>query len=388
MRNFRTSTAVAGLLLLQSLLIASPQWLQYRTSDRTRDIVGGSRGSVSRFLETPSELKLPEMSTDKPKFIKWNTAMDKQGFRWVVLDKKHKYGLCDILYIDSDGDGRLDDEQKHEGRQTNQYEVEFAQVPVYFEGEDGPITYHLNLRYFKYDKNNERFYASAGCWYEGDVMIGGEKTRCVLVDYNCNGTFNDKSEDFNCDRILIGPEGSHKQLYMGNYLEYEDALYRPNIAKDGANVEITSAPDVAYGEVEMPASITSFTAGGLNGMFTRSVKDGKVQLPAGQYRIFSWEIVRKDDKGAEWKVQGQWLPEGNEFEVAKDSAANLDIGEPFFSKLDARMRNKSHYFNQGLVGKHGERISLYKNNNRPSAPKVHIRNKTGEYDRTFALEYG
>ena len=381
--------AVVGLLLLQSLLIASPQWLQYRTSDRARDIVGSSRGSTSRFLETPSELKLPEMGTDSPKFVKWNTVMDEKGFRWIVLDKKHKYGLCDTLYIDSDGDGQLDDEQKYEGRQTNQYEVEFGQVPVYFEGEDGPITYHLNLRYYKYDENNERFDAYAGCWYEGDIIIGGQKTRCVLVDYNCNGTFDDKSGDFQSDRILLGSEESPKQIYVGNYLEYGDILYRSSIAKDGANVEITPAPDVAYGPVQMPALITSFSAGGLNGMFDRSVKDGKVQLPVGQYRIFSWEIVRKDDKGAEWKVQGQWFPKENGFEVVKDGAAvNLDIGEPIFSKLDAQIRNNSHYFNQQLVGKHGERITLHKNNNRPGAPKVHIRNKTGEYDRTFTLEYG
>lgn len=345
---------------------------------------------MSQFLEKPSELNPPKTDSGSLKYVKWDTAMDPQGFRWIVLDKKHKYGLCDILYIDSDGDGQLDDEQKHQGRQTNQYEVEFTEVPVYFEGEDGPVTYHLNLRYYRYDDNNERFYSYTGCWYEGDVTIDGEKTRCVLVDYNCNGTFDDKSEDFQSDRILIGPEGSRENLYVGNYFEYKDKLYQPNIAKDGANVEITSAAEVAYETVEMPAMITSFSAGGMNGMFDRSVEDGKVQLPVGQYRIFSWEIVRRDDKGAEWKIQGQWFPDNNRFEVAKDTQpVVLDIGEPIFSKLDAGMRNDSRYFNQSLVGKYGERITMYKNNNsRPGAPKVHIRNKTGEYDRTFALEYG
>jgi hypothetical protein len=47
-----------------------------------------------------------------------------------------------------------------------------------------------------------------------------------------------------------------------------------------------------------------------------------------------------------------------------------------------------HSFNQQLVGKSGERISLTKAGRQPSAPRIHVRNKTGEYDRTFALEYG
>ncbi|MCK4998489.1 MAG: hypothetical protein KAS23_03105, partial [Anaerohalosphaera sp.] len=332
--------------------------------------------------------KVPKAGQPDPIFVQWKTKMDNTGFRWIMLDKKNKYGLYDVLYIDSDGDGRLDDEEKLEGRQTNQYEVEFGLVPVYFEGEDGPITYHLNLRFYSYNKQSTYLYAYTGCWYEGKVMIGDKETRCVLVDYNCNGTFNDMSENFNSDRILTGPEQKTHQGYVGNFLELDGKLYRLSIAQDGAFLDIAPAPDVAYGTVTMPEAITSISAGGMNGMFKRTVENGKVTLPEGKYRISSWEIARKDDKGAKWQLKGSGFPNTHSFMVSESANASLNIGEPIISKLDTSFRNDVYSFNQGLVGKSGERISLTKVGSRAEAPKVHIRNKTGEYDRTFALEYG
>jgi hypothetical protein len=378
----------AVFLGIQACLWADVQWLSYRTSERAREIVGGS-SQFNRFeAQTPINVKLPELSTDEPRFIKWKTTMDPKGFRWVAFDKKHKHGLYDILYIDSDGDGHLDDEQKIEGRPEDQYRVEFGGVPVYFKGDDGPITYHLNLRFYSYNEQSTYVYAYAGCWYEGQVTIGGKTQRCVLVDYNCNGAFDDKSEDFVCDRVLIGPEENYHTGWVGNYLEVDRILYRLNVAKDGAFLELAPAPDVAYGTVTMPDSITAFSAGGMNGMFERTVENGKVTLPLGQYRVYSWEIARKDDKNVEWTLSGSSFPREQRFTVAEETAAGVDIGEPVFSKLDASLRNGMHYFNQGLTGKSGERISLQKAGRTPDAPRIHVRNKTGEYYRTFALEYG
>lgn len=388
MKQGRLWLIAAGFLGIQAFLWADVQWLSYHTSDRTRDIVGGS-SQFNRLEEnSPTDVKLPELSTDDPKFIKWKTTMDPKGFRWVVFDKQHLHGLYDILYIDSDGDGQLDDEQKIEGRQSDQYSAEFGGVPVYFEGDDGPITYHINMRFYSYNEPSTYVYAYAGCWYEGQVNIGGKTQRCVLVDYNCNGAFDDKSDNFNCDRVLIGPEQNYQTGWVGNYLEVDNSLYRLSIAKDGAFVELTPAADVAYGTVTMPESITAFSAGGMNGMFERTVKDGKVTLPLGQYRVYSWQIARKDDNGTEWTLSGSGFPQKENFTVAKDADAAVDIGEPVFSKLQATDRDGMHYFNQQLVGKSGERISLTKAGSQPEAPRVHIRNKTGEYDRTFALEYG
>lgn len=378
-----------GALLISVLAPAEVQWLQYRTAENARDIIGGSSQYMEVDAEAPADLALPELTCDKPMHFRWNNAMDAAGFRRIVLDKKHQYGMYDVLYIDADGDGKLAGETKYEGQRRNEYETVFNGVPVVFKGEDGPVTYHLNLSFRNYDEHNQYIYAYAGCWYEGQVKIGGKETRCVLADYNCNGSFNDKSESFSNDRVLIGPEQNYRQHYVGNFVELDGALYRFSAAKDGAFVEFAAAPEVKYAEVTMPETITSIMAGGLNGMFERTVENGKATLPEGTYRLYSWEVKRKDEKGKEWRLNAYAANRRLDFEVTEGGSAKLDIGEPIFSQLDVQMRNGMYAFNQGLEGRGGERISLYlAPGGQPPAPKIHVRNKTGEYDRTFSLEYG
>jgi hypothetical protein len=73
---------------------------------------------------------------------------------------------------------------------------------------------------------------------------------------------------------------------------------------------------------------------------------------------------------------------------AKDGTPELDIGEPAISMVSHTIRNNAYYFNQELVGKMGESISLREGGRQPDAPSLHIYSKSGEYDRTFKLEYG
>jgi len=375
-------------LFLSSLALASPQWLQYRTSPGALDMVGGS----SRFHRPEKDrpdLAVPELQVESPIFVKWATPMDKAQHRWMVFDRKQKYGLCNILYFDTNGNGRLDDDAKIEGIQTSEYEVEFHKVPVLFDSADGPVTYHLNLRFCSYDERNTYIYAMAGAWYEGTIDLDGHKQRCVLVDYNANGTFNDTAEDFNYDQILIGPDENRFTACVGRYLEYNDKLYALNVAQDGAFVELTPAPDVAYGTLTLPKTVSEITVGGTNGQYIRQVVDGQIRLPEGSYRVRNWTVKRTDDKGTEWSLEGSYSNRDDKFTVAKGVDARMDkVGEPVFSRIQVYQRDGSLSFNQSLQGQLGERVSLQRSNRQAPAPKINIRNKTGQYDRTFTLEYG
>lgn len=381
--------AILVTLALVSTGWASPQWLQYRTSERARDITGNGGSAFHRPEKEKPNIAVPQLSCDAPIFIKWATPMDPAGFRWAVFDKKSKLGSYFICYFDANGNGRLDDDARIEGIQTNEYEIEFGNVPVLFQSDDGPITYHLNLRFFSYDEDSTYVYASAGCWYEGQIEIDGQKQRCMLVDLNVNGTFDDKSENESWDRIVIGPENSSEQFYVGNYLEYKDKLYRQNVARDGAFIELSPAPDVPYGMVSVPREVTEISACGLNGMYKREVKDGQISLPEGEYQVYRWQISRKDVKGVDWRLEASYPSNNASFTVGKDKPATISkIGEPVFSSLNASGGEGSFYFNQSLAGQLGERISLYRENRQAPAPKIHIVNKAGDYDRTFSLEYG
>jgi hypothetical protein len=333
-------------------------------------------------------VELPQFKGKSQLFVKWPTPMVKEGHIWISLDRTHEQGLYDSLYIDSNANGRLDDETALATYRTSQYNAYFGPAKVVFEVEDGPVTYHLNLRYYGYS-DNRRLYLSSGGWYEGGITLGGAKNRCVLIDYNANGTFDDKSLDAdNCDRIRIGEKDRRDTRFVGNYIEVGGVLYRPEIARDGAFVKLAKAEDVKMGNVRLPESIAEFSAGGENGLFIRKPENRIASLPVGRYRINYWTIQRKDEKGSVWKLQGSGFAQKGDFNVAQDTDTELSIGEPVNAALQAGKRDSGWAFSQRLQGGLGESIELTYNGSRPRAPKLNIKNKDGTYDRTFSFQYG
>jgi hypothetical protein len=271
--------------------------------------------------------------------------------------------------------------------QNNSY---FGPLKVVFQVEDGPVTYHFNLRYYNSGGNRRiRIYANPGCWYEGDITVDGVKKHCILFDYNTNGAFNDKSlEPGGSDRIRIGPLDSHPARYVGNYINVNDKLYRPEIVQDGAFIKFTRAEDVKFGNIRLQESITEFSAGGENGLFTLKPENRIGSLPVGRYKISEWVVERKDDKDTQWVLTGNQYGGKGYFNISETEEVELDIGEPIVSKLDVSFRDRTHNFNQSLRGRDDERIELLRNGTRPQAPKLNIKSGDGKYDRTYSFRYG
>ena len=77
------------------------------------------------------------------------TPLDPAG-RWLCLDRTKKSGLYDRVYFDTTGNGRLDDKTPvGTSRTATNTAPTFEPVRVVFKGEDGPITYHLVLRFMQ-----------------------------------------------------------------------------------------------------------------------------------------------------------------------------------------------------------------------------------------------
>ncbi len=379
------------ILVLTSAVVAQEvQWLRYRSSREASSIVtdmGLQRLELTG--EKPTGVNLPKFEGAEPLFVKWSSPMVERGYLWVALDRTQKYGSYDRLFIDANDNGRLDDETATAAYRSDQYSADFGPAKVVFQGEDGPITYHLNLQF--YGRGNRRqLYVRSGGWYEGDIMLAGQKKHCLLIDYNANGAFNDKSINFGeCDRIRIGDTDSRETRFAGSYIELDGTLYNLEVARDGACVKLTKSEGVKFGDVRLPQSVTEFAAAGENGLFIRKPENGRCSLPVGKYRIEHWTIQRKDDKDAEWKLQGAYFGGTGLFDVNEVQAAELSVGEPIVCVLQADQREPGYYFfGQQLKGKLGERLELTRNNARPQPPKVRIKNKDGEYDRTFTFEYG
>ncbi len=375
-----------GAALASVALAQGEQWLQYRSATEARQIVGDMSYLFKEPISSkPEGIDLPDFASDAPLFALWETPMAKAGQVWLAFDKSRKGGQYDRLYIDADANGDLSDEAAHEPSRRESYRSYFGPIKIVFDTEDGPITYHLNV---EHDWRPDRTYCLLipACWYEGPITVGGVKKHCTLIDYNVNAQFNDKSPDFGqCDRIRIGDPDSRDTRFVGNYIEVEDKLYRPQIARDGAFLVLTEADDVAYGAVRVAENITSFAVGGENGLFTRKPEGGTARLPVGDYRINYWSIT-KDDEGAKWELRGS--AGGGPFTVAQDEEAAIEIGEPVYSSVSVNQSGSYYSFSQNLEGRRGERIELLRNGSRPQPPKLRIRNRDGTYDRGMSFEYG
>jgi hypothetical protein len=384
------AVGISLFILVSQVSAQQEQWLQYHSSREAGQILGEVRSQrMELSTEQPEGVKLPQFKGQKQFFVKWPTPMVKSGCLWIALDRTHEQGPYDLLYIDSNGNGTLDDETVESSYRMDQRSAYFGPVKVIFEIEDGPVTYHLNFRTYQYGTEETRLYASSGGWYEGDITVGGEKRHCVLFDYNVNGTFNDKlANAAESDRIRIGEQGGQETLFTGNYVMVDGILYRPEIARDGACIKLTKAEDAKFGSVRLPDSITQFSVNGENGLFILKPEKAVASLPVGKYCVYDWIVERQDEKGTNWQLKGSGLSERDTFEITEDKQAVLSIGEPIIATLDSSERQGTHSFRQDMKGRVGERIELTRNGARPQAPKVRIKSADGTYDRTYSFQYG
>lgn len=374
---------VAGVFLARTVVAQPEQWLQYHTSPE---------GRASRWMELstnpPPDVVLPTLNA-KPCFARWVTPLDPAGGRWLCLDRTRKSGPYDRLFIDSNGNGRLDDETPLKANRTDQYYGYFDPVRLGFKGEDGPITYHLLLRSYRNDDDSADLLLSSGGWYEGKVELAGKKRRIELIDGNINGTFNDRSTNaYACDRVMV--EGDKTaQRFLGRMLEVDGQIYRIETARDGAFVKLQKADPVALGPVRVPEAISEFTAFGENGHFVRQPAKGQFTLPLGKYRVQGWTIDRKDNKGMPWKLSGYSFNESADFEVVGGKAAALDIGEPVRVLFQAAERtNNQIAFNLRFRGNLDESIEFQREGKRPRAPQLTVTNTDGSLRYTNSFEFG
>lgn len=384
-------TILPALFLLAATFVASaqePQWLQYRVSREPERHVGGSLGHVQLTPTTraPGRVALPELEQDDPLFAPWKTPMAKDDARWIALARSRKHGQYDRLYIDADGDGSLADEEAVKAFRAYGHGAEFGPVRVLFEGEDGPVTYHLALQLYNHNDYRRLYLRSAG-WYEGTISAGGKSWRCMLIDYNGNATFSDRSADFQqADRIRLGTGDELETYVAGKYIRLGGVYYEPVPAVDGAFISLVPRENVPVGTVRLSSEVTRLSVGGENGMFHVDANEGIFELSAGSYVTYAWTIERRDEAGVPWRAEA--ASSRDAFVVREGEETTLAVGEPLVCSLRAATQQGQYAFTQGLEGHMGERISITRRGNRPPAPKLHLRSQSGEYDRTYDFSYG
>jgi hypothetical protein len=379
----RSLAGLAAVTLATTALAQQEQWLRYQT-------VTEGRGYRWLDLTTnpPPNVSLPKLA-GQIYFARWTTPLDPAGGRWLCFERTRKSTPWNRVFADTTGNGRLDDKKAIDAAQIEDYRANFDPIKFVFKGEDGPLTYHLLLHFYKYSDDQVRLLAYSGCEYEGKITVGGKKRTFTLVDGNANGTFNDLGpEPQNCDRVVV--EGDKTPIrYLGKLLEIDGQLYQFEAARDGAFLKIKPAENVKLCQIRVPEAISEFTALGETGHFVRQPAKGEFTLPAGNYRIEGWEIKRKDDKGASWTLSGYGFSTGADFQAAPDKPTLLQCGEPIQLNLLCSEYEKDQLsFSLRPLGQFGESIEILRGIERPRGPKLTLASLDGKIRLTNSFEFG
>jgi hypothetical protein len=373
---------LAGIFLAGTAFAQTEQWLEYHTGTE-----GRAYQQMKLTTNPPPGVALPKLNAP-PFFARWKTPLDPAGGRWMCFDRSRKSGPYDRVFIDSNGNGRLDDKSPIAAR-LDSYSAFFPPVPVVFKGEDGPISYHLIFRFYQYENNPAQLLASSAGWYEGLVNFDGVKKRIQLIDGNVNGTFNDLAENpYDSDRVQIEGDKTNER-FLGKMVEVDGKFFNIEVARDGAFVKVQKAENVALGTVSVVTNISEFAAFGTNGHFVRKPVNGEFTLPAGRYQVFRWTMNRKDEKGMAWTMSGYDFPKTNGFTVAADQPVALEIGEPVSAELKANEQtNRQITFSLSFKGRQNESIEMLRDGQRPRGPKLMLATADGTLCYTNTFEFG
>jgi hypothetical protein len=390
MRRTVLSALIVGVVFsffLFDLASGETYWLQYRWSPHADKITGDRTWPPFRKMkgEKPEGVQLPEFKDSEPLFCLWESPMLDTGSIWIAIDKSVEGGPYNLLYIDSNQNGRLDDETPCKAFAVSPYDTRLGPAKVIFNTEDGPVTYHLIFLMYTYDEI--MLCAQSGCWYEGTINLDGKESQCMLVDYNDDGTFNDKGDSSGrCDRIRIGPPEKSELIYIGDLVKVGDTYYELEVARDGAFIKLAKAEDLQFARLRLHPEIIEVNVGGETGFFKLPCKDGLVELPAGDYRLSEWVIERADKGGKNWQMRGHLGDIA--FKADADSETVLDVGEPVISNLDYSLRDNNYLFFQRLAGRAGEYVDLQLDGSRPEAPTLRIEKPDGTYNKILTFQYG
>ena len=380
----------AAICMASCVRVQMVQQLPYQTSTEPHALAQGlGPKSLALVSEPPAGLTLPALQSEKPLFAKWPSPLVKNGYLWIALDCLTREGSYDRLWIDSNDDGRLSDEAELVPFTSGSTWARFGPIQVRPVDGKAPIKCPMVFSFAGGRESPRLSVASVG-WYEGTIVVDGKEKQCVLVDQNANGTFDDRSIDFeNCDLIQIVDKPEASIWITGNFIQVDEKLYRLEVARDGTSISLASARAVNYGTVRVPNEITELVVGGENGLLEVKTKNGVARLPVGKYRVYQWVLERKDQTGDTWSAKGWSKGNPEVFEVSKGSTAKLSLGEPLLSSVDIRNpANNEDVIVYGLRGTSGELVQLNRNGVALRAPGIHIQNADGSYDRIFTYSYG
>jgi hypothetical protein len=395
-------------------------------------------------LERPAgEWKLPELKGKQPLYglVEWGAKK-----RLLVLARQNEEDeFYNRLYFDSNANGDLIDDAAVDGKtehSNGDYTyVSFPAVDTTAEIDGKALQYSFRaqancwrLSEFKKTtltpeniRNFFNFYIRVNCSYAGTFTLGEKTYHLALGDSNGNARFNDKlSRDPKMhfmeqdpvylpgDQLYLSTEanlGYQDGSVLGDLLLLQGKLYELaiNIPEGRMTLTETKSPLTT---AKLPAEterLTIYTDDGAHAVMMYQ-PEMKVRVPAGKYRLASYQLQRKDKQGDLWLLDAMATGQTTEKKVGTGRQTKLEYGEPYrptvfvpeWSRQNLKGGNNQVDLNFTVVGAGKEvvtdlahvsggktKIALAKQNkSRPKEPTYKIVAKGGTVAAQGSFEYG
>ena len=348
----------------------------------------------------------------------------------IALDESRGTGRgYDILYVDHNNNENLTDDRRIMGRitQRGQLQGNFGPVEVMVDYGDRTVPYYFSVQYYHF--NQQRIQRGAGDvrnfpltlqtagYYTGTVSFGESEYQIAMVDFNCNGIFNERFKPRpngpdgqlhgSGDHVLVdaNDDGIFEAGYMdGNeaypyaeYVQVDGRWYSLEASVHGGTVDIQE-PDLKMGilDVADQSSSGKLLLASSNGVL-RVQAGQEIRVPVDTYRVYSHSTSVWHSSG-NWNYAAQGTSASKKFKVMEGNLVAVEFGAPIVINI----KNDTRYRGVGktkagdtvrlsvtMSGQGGEiYTNITKNNRRAPAPTFKAVDESGKTVAQGTFKYG
>ena len=340
---------------------------------------------------------------EKPPSVKDAPKVSDKAFYYnIQLCGKDIYLVIDYnvtnppLYIDTNADGKLDDEKPITGTDMNN-RTRYMPVKIKPAGAS-----EINIG-IDTPKGGGYIYYFPSEIKRGDVKFGNETFSLMIIDRNYNRRYNDFSKDvrgldYDCIGIDLNRNGmldssveSDETSPLAEAVFINGDYYSIIPSADGNSVEIktikpaTGTLDVQNADME----ISTYSRWGAQ---TLTGSNGKWKLPEGKYTTRLIRLKKKDEKGREWILTSYSFYDSKlaSFDITSGKTTVIPAGAPLKIKTTAIMRDDFIEISASFLGRAGEQYSSGPviDGQRPEPPKFKIVDRDNKELVSGAFQYG
>jgi hypothetical protein len=360
-------------LTAAALAIEVPLKYQKHPAESEDFYPSGSNGFTVTLKKPSGDWKLPALVSEHP-FYTFVKIGDTE--RLCILDRqKEDSKLYDRIYFDSNGNNNLTDDPVIDGTirfgPENRYgmlefpaidtkiEVDGKSLPYSF----SPLIYVFNLKQLAKSDFDEKsvsrfvnFIVRLNCSYTGEFQVGNQKFSVILGDSNCNGLFNERFSVYKFkkpppgrrrvysqgDRFYI-TTGDKIDFYdyqvLGDMLLVKDKLFKVSVSTAEGKMTLTPmTTNLASLQIAVETDRLSLYTEDEKHCLMAYQPNKKIKIPAGKYRLYNYQVFKKDKQGDLWRLNATATTESPWVSVEGKGKTVVELGEPYMPLVEVRVR--------------------------------------------------